>query len=374
MQDYLGIITKAELNALRVAGYSGRIHPVSMLAFSRQEIEQRRLTAINTETAARDIMEKDPEWLTALHPRLIDTDDFTNSSSALGELRAYGALLETWMTVAPKPRISGSERSPEFQIDNGDGEVIVEVHSRQLDTKQIDQMGTSAAELRARHAESVEAAEEIGNPQTVATFQEVEVFPTGEPRPEKAGDSVLTNTISRIAAIKEDEGQVDPGKPFILWLDLQDPMVWGGGIAEDLFSPVYSQGVDGYVGSGPFWFALYGRKGDPLLESRGFDYRSTPLAHDGRFFQIMRKGHGGPTLVSAVVYSLPHAIVAMEHPSPAKPLPMRVRIELLKLPRFRLDLSILEWKPGLVSAYIEHQRQAFDSASEALQAFDPGGS
>ena len=141
-----------------------------------------------------------------------------------------------------------------------------------------------------------------------------EVFPTGAPDPSKKGDSVATNTISRIAAIKQNEKQVDRDKPFVLWLDLQDPGVWGFPIAEELFSTLFTEAREGIAGCGPFWYALYGHKGDLLLESKGYRYASSPLLHDGRFFQTM-KSHGGPSRVSAVVFSMPRSVVMMENPN-----------------------------------------------------------
>ena len=110
------------------------------------------------------------------------------------------------------------------------------------------------------------------------------------------------------------------------------------------------------------WFALYGRKGDPMVEMRGLDYRSTPMLHDGRFYQTM-KDHGGPTLVSAVVFSMPRATVLMENPAPAKPLPPQFRGALLRTPHFRLDLSICEWEQGIVQATVASQRRTHASPS-----------
>ena len=277
------------------------------------------------------------------------------------------------MTVRPSPKIPGSNVSPEFEIDNEDGAVIVEVHSRQLGEEQADSLDTASKELKTRHSQKVK--DEENKPRSTrnsVTLSVTEVFPTGAPKIGKKGDSVLTNTISKIAAIKQNEKQVDKTKPFILWLDLQDSGVWALPLAEQLFSPLYSELRDGHISSGPFWFALYGRKTDPLVQSRGFDYRSIPMAHDGRFYQTM-PSHGGPTRVSAVVFSLPQATIIMENPNAAKPLPKNVRAALLKLPRFRLDLSVFEWEPGLVSRYLEFQRSNILAAEAALKAFNSFG-
>jgi len=365
---YLGIITETEIQTLRSPAKNGARHPVATLALS----EPRHQVAINTEQAARQIAQKDQPWLSALKPRLIDRSDFTNASSALGEVRAYGALLETGMKVKPKPQVPGKKVVPEFDVNAGDGAVIIEVHSRQLDSAQAQAMSEHQKRHRAEHRIAVEEAKTAGK-EGVITSAAIGVIPLGAPNPNKKGDSVLTNAISRICSIKEDEKQIDPAKPFVLWLDLQDPLVWGPSIAEQQLAPLYTESKDGAVGTGALWFALYGRKDDPMIETEGFTYRVRKMLHDGRFFQIM-KAHGGPTRVSAVVYSVPRATVLMENPlensSAALPLPPHFRAELLKTPFFCLDRSICEWKPGLVKAHINMERATVEAAAKALLAFN----
>jgi hypothetical protein len=58
-----------------------------------------------TETAAKAILRASKTWLIALKKRLLDIADFSNPSSALGEIRCYGALLETGMAVNAKPTL-----------------------------------------------------------------------------------------------------------------------------------------------------------------------------------------------------------------------------------------------------------------------------
>src|ERR1700683_5260008 len=117
--DYLGIITEGEIQILRNAPKDGARHPVAALALGQPD-----QVASNTERAARQIAQKDQRWLSALKPRLIDQSDFTNASSALGEVRAYGALLETWMKVKPQPQVPGKKVVPEFEVNAGDGAVM----------------------------------------------------------------------------------------------------------------------------------------------------------------------------------------------------------------------------------------------------------
>jgi hypothetical protein len=362
--DYLGVLTPQEIEVLRNSPPSGIVHPVVSLALA----EPKHQVAVNTEMAARLVRAADETWLRNLRHRLLATDDYSHASSALGEIRAYGALIETWMSVKPGPSVSGSKASPEFEVNAEDGAVIVEVHSRQLDNAQVAAIIEHHANLKKAHAEAVEKARKNGQKGNVVTLRTHSVFPTGAPVPHKPGDSVLTNTISRIARIKENETQVDPAKPFVLWLDLQDLTVWGTPICDELFRPLYTESKEGFVGSGPFWFALYGRKGSPLIKSCGYDYRSMPMAHEGRFYQTM-KSHGGATRVSAVVYALPRATILMENPKPVHPLPSRFRASMLKAPFFRLDLSLIEWEPGLVAESVELQYKTILATDQALTTF-----
>lgn len=97
-----------------------------------------------------------------------------------------------------------------------------------------------------------------------------------------------------------------------------------------------------------------------------------PMAHEGRFFQTM-KSHGGATRVSAVVYALPRATILMENPNAVHPLPPRFRASMLKAPFFRLDLSLIEWEPGLVAQSVQLQYRTILATEKALKAFDALG-
>jgi len=164
--------------------------------------------------------------------------------------------------------------------------------------------------------------------------------------------------------MKKDDKQIDPAKPFILWLDLQDPTVWAYlSISGGQLVPLYTESRDGTVGAGGLWYALYGKKNDPMMQMQGLDYRSVPMLHDGRF--ALSAG------ISAVIYSLPKATVLFENPKPARPLPAGCRVSLLKAPFFRLDLSICEWSQNLVQSTVDHQKRAVAAAALALAASNP---
>jgi hypothetical protein len=358
MEDSLEIFKEEEIHGLPSR------HPLRTVALSLKPNQ----VCTNTQLAVRMIASRNPGWLEGQKHRLLDITDWTNASSALGEVRAYGSLLETWMNVAPGPTLVGSNVSPEFEVDGGDGTVIVEVHTRQLNGQEARKFAEHLRALESAHAERHRQSITEGRKGPVITSRVVETFPFGAPDPTKPGDSVQANAISKIASIKPNEHQSDPSKPFVLWLDLQDETVWPIPLDETHFSPLYSGARDGGVGAGTFWFALYGKRGDPLPETLGHSYRSKPMGHDGRFQQTK---NGQRNLTSAVVFSLPRATVLMEHPDAIRPLPPSFRAAMLKAPFFRADLSLLEWKKGVVSGLVTAQRSSLLAAVEALSEFDP---
>jgi hypothetical protein len=357
--DYLGVISPRALEQLQKSLKLGTYHPLLALSFS----DPPHQVATNTGMAARHVIQTNETWLRSLKPRLLHTSDTANASSALGEIRAYGSLLETGMTVRPTPIVPGKKVRPEFEVNAGDGPVTVEVHTRQLDANQAKSLEAHHTKLQQTHKANVAKATAAGNRMAITTGA-IGVTPFGAPDHSKPGDSVLTNTISRICGIKKDDRQIDPAKPFVLWLDLQDPTVWGYlSISSGQLVPMYTESKDGAAGSGGLWYALYGKKNDPMMQMQGLDYRSVPMLHDGRF--ALSAG------ISAVIYSLPKATVLFENPKPARPLPVRCRVSLLKAPFFRLDLSICEWSSGLVRSTVDLQKTMAAAAVSTLVGSNP---
>ena len=220
--DYLGVVSPQEIEQLQKSLKPGARHALLALALD----DSQHQVGANTETAARAIFPNNEVWLRALKPRLLDNTDTANASNALGEIRAYGSLLETTMSVNPAPAVPSKKVQPEFEVNAGDGPAIVEVHSRQLDPTQAKALQQFHLDQRQKHQEAVAKDNATGKRQTITTGA-IGIIPFGAPNPEKPGDSVLTNVISRVCGIKNSDKQVDSAKPFILWLDLQDPLVWG---------------------------------------------------------------------------------------------------------------------------------------------------
>ena len=117
-----------EIKAIEELLVKDRRHPVKQLLQPRDRETQ---VLANTNLALKRIMTLDKSWLESIRQRLTDTNTFSASSSALGEIRAYGYLLDTLLDVRPIPETNDS--TPDFRVIYDNEEVIVEVHSKQYD-------------------------------------------------------------------------------------------------------------------------------------------------------------------------------------------------------------------------------------------------
>lgn len=315
---------------------------------------------INTETAAKTLWQVNPDWIRKARKHL-GGSDIANAAAALGELRAYSGLIEAFGqdAVAPGAPLQAGGPSPEFKVCFGSSDVIVEVHSKQMDGGQQRDLATFADAV----GDELKKASSSGSTPGIV-MGSTTVAPMGQPNPNKAGDTVQTNAISRIAQIKDKEHQVDASLPFVLWLDLQDSNTWPFSTFDENTLPLMS-GHRGSLESGAFWHAFYGRKGKPIISFDGFQCSSVPLGHEGRFFNPKMK-HGGPSKVSAAVLSFPRSTVVFEHPQATVPLPSEFRIRLLHLPHFSIERSYLEFSPGSVRNAIDNAQATIDSLSRLL--------
>jgi hypothetical protein len=175
--------------------------------------------------------------------------------------------------------------------------------------------------------------------------------PFGSPNPDKEGDSVLTNVIQRVAAIKEREHQANELYPFVVWADLQSVETMRFDYKDHLL-PMMSW--NGALESGGYWHALYGRKGDVVAEMSSGHTRTNRMQHEGRYNQTMK--HGGPTRISGFIFSSPEATSMLEHPAAPNPIDPAFRRLSVDLPRFDIALSLMNWSDGLVERTVALQR------------------
>lgn len=338
------IVTSPEVETLRALyTQSTGAHPLVSAALHPGLSQQPSQIAVNTFRALRHVLRKFPDWARNLRPRLLDAKDWTNAESALAEIRACGALVEANFSIELGGKNAASGAKPEFHVSMDGVETIIEVWTRNLSNE--ERGSTASQQVKSSKTEEIKGG--------TITTSTAAIAPFGTPDPKKKGDSLLTNVISRIAAIKEREHQATDRRPFVLWIDLQSE----GAVRFDYshhLQPLMTW--NGEVESGGYWHALYGRKGDTLLESGGGRTRTNVMQHEGRYYQLMRK-HGGPTRISGCIFSSPKTTVMMENPAAGFPVTASFRKELIQLPWFDIGLSLVNWSEGLVERTVQLQRE-----------------
>jgi hypothetical protein len=336
------LLSETEIQTLRALyNRHRRIHPLVSVALHPGAGQNPGQISTNTSQALRYVLNNFPTWARNLRRRLLDEKDWTNAESALAEIRACGALLEAGFPVQLGGKNAETGARAEFHICIEGVETIVEVWTRNLSKNDLKTMeDQQAASSSTRHAPGATIKTSIAS-----------VAPFGHPDPNKEGDSILTNIIQRVAGIKEREHQAHDHHSFVLWVDLQSTEAMRFDYSAHL-QPVFNW--NGALNSGGYWHALYGHKGDVLLEMPE-GRRTTIMRHDGRYYKAMK--HGAPTRISAFVFSSPETTAIMENPVGPFPLTTAFRCHLLNLPWFNIGLSLANWSDGLVARTIQTQRE-----------------
>lgn len=295
------------------------------------------------------------EWLNMCKKPLLDFEDTSSASSVLAEIRAYGGLLGAGFTVRPIPRTMAP--TPDYRVDAGDGEVIVEVfskHQNKEEDKLLDVVHSQTAPLPPGVERNTRI---IGDKKMVSTV--VCITPGGKPDPSKPGDSVQANVISRLCGVKTQERQIPADKPAILVLDLAH--FGGAHMSEFVTGEDACPIISGHYGivSGPIWYAFYGWKGAPIFEMR----RKVQMGHDGRFRLLGDK----ESRLSGVLVTVAKSSLFLENPWARNPLPPKARTALCRYPWMDLTRSIFNWNGWEALEQIRLHR----SQIEALDAAQP---
>ncbi len=311
---------------------SGIRHPTWFPIFYE---EQKPVEILSNGAVANIDRDGGAGWLKSLRPRLLQYDNPEEASACLAELRAYGGLLEAGFSVKPIHR--SSKATPDFEIDAGDGRVIVEVFTKHEDG---DQLTTRRAIAAGETPLGVERSVIEGKHVTVHTTISVGQ-PGGAPNPEKPNDSVQANVISRVCAAKGNETQLPDDAPSLLWIDFRSFGSWPEVFDIRQTSPIMS-GHRGLT-SGALWYALYGWKGAPIFEEDFFPLdRVVPMGHDGRF----RLAGNKKTKLSGAILALSEGVAFLENPWAKNRLFDKARRMIERLPWFDLSASICDWHPG----------------------------
>ncbi len=351
------IITVDQIKHLRALRKPHGAHPLVGVAIHPGDGQTPKQRTLNTATALKHVLRENPDWVQRLMPRLLDEGSWSEADSALGELRAHGGLIEAGFTVTPGTKDASGQHGntePEFFVSFEGQEVVVEVWTRTGDKD-------DPARIAQEHEASLRV-QELSNGMTLSSSAAHHV-PFGMPKAGKAGDSVLTNVISRVAAVKQQEHQARTGKPFIVWLDLQGETLDFDNSSQ--LDPLSS--FNGELYSGGYWYGFYGRKGDTLFEGDRFRrVGSSYMLHEGRFHATSKDGQ--PTKAAAFVLSSPEATAVFEHPDAENPLSAGVRKAMIDLPWFSIEQSMLNWTPGLVASTAAAHRAWVGSIADALKA------
>jgi len=162
----------------------------------------------------------------------------------------------------------------------------------------------------------------------------IETAPFGLPA--RPIDNVQGEAVSRIAQAKGDESQLEGHDAYVLWMDFQDPLLWG--LVPDLgqVRPFYT--FRGAATSGAFWSAFYGRTGMPVFDSLSFesgDHSIYRMEFEGRFAR--------PSALDLAVFALISGTVVYQNPNRSTDLPGDFFRKLHLLPGIKPELCWLDW-------------------------------
>ena len=319
-----------EIKKIENTTIKDRWHPVKRLLDSRARSGRDERVIFNTDIALRHILEHHEKWLMSLKPRLLYVDDYSTPSGALGEIRAFGYLLRTGVSVNPVGK-AGSD----FLLSEGEEKAFVEVHSRQSNSDEAKALENFYNKLRKKDSH--------GKANQGSYFLEHRTVPLGRPKIRKTKDgetrreTITENAISKLASIKATEHQMSPDETSILWLDFQDE-IWDGLDTRDRVLPLRTTTPNNAFQSGELWYAFYGWKDAPIYEEFRLDMLLGPvvnMGHDGRFRQ--------DTKLDAVIISFSGDTIILENPYSKKPIKPWLWKRLVLLHRFNFEMSYTNW-------------------------------
>lgn len=103
-ENWLDLFTEEEQKKIFSFDELDRLHPLKRILFPRDaHYGNDSQVAMNTFNAFKFVNSSDKQWLSSLKSRMMEIKDYSTSSAALGELRAYGFLLEAGVKVKPVP-------------------------------------------------------------------------------------------------------------------------------------------------------------------------------------------------------------------------------------------------------------------------------
>lgn len=321
MDELKLIFNDSEIEYITNTTLKDRCHPVKRLLYPRDGAERDSQVVKNTERALRHLKQAHSQWLMNLKPRLLNIDDYSTSSGALGEIRAFGYLLEAGFSVKPISR-----NGADFWVEYDQEKVLVEVHSKQFHHKESESLENFYNNLKGENTKIYQNQEWV--------VAEHITDPCGRP---KKNENVTENVISKLSAIKQREHQMSGDYTSILWLDFQDK-IWDLLDSVDRVLPIRTWNSAFY--SGELWYAFYGWKDAPIFEEFRFNLpyvldRQVKMRHEGRFRTS--------TKLDAVIISFARNTIILENPCTRKAIKPSLWKKLFFLPWFNFEYSYTNW-------------------------------
>ena len=316
------LLDDAEIECITNTTVKDRCHPVKRLLYPRNEVERDSQVIENTERALRHLKQHHTQWLMNLKPRLLNIDDYSTSSGALGEIRAFGSILQAGISVKPISR-----NGADFLVEDNQEKVLIEVHSKQWYQPQSEALEKFNKDFRNEITKS--------DRKPGLVIREHKIVPFGEPQ---EGENVTENVISKLCAIKKSEHQMSTDYTSIIWLDFQDEL-WELLDTVDRVLPVRTLNKAFY--SGEFWYAFYGWEDAPIFQDFSLDMPNDvekKMRHPGRFRNSTK-----PTKLDAVIISFPRNTVILENPFSKKAIKPSLWKKLTFLPWFNFEYSYTNW-------------------------------
>lgn len=265
--------------------------------------------ANETNRSANLIRKYDENWIKSASKRILKEKDYRNVSAALGEVRAYGVLLDIWSQY-----VCSVKSGADFKITFPNFTVRVEVNTPQHKDKDL------SCEFLEEYTHEYSDGKKI---KINSSYN----CPFGFP--EHSGDNVQGEAVSKLAQIKYVEHQFEETDVNVLWLDFQDPNLWHFNLRDQLI-PLLSHNCT--LTSGALWSAYYGEKGLPVYSSSPTIYH---MQFHGRFYS--------KTLIDFVVLNMVDVLAVYENPNKDKPIPDDFYRSLHDMKKFRLELSWIDW-------------------------------
>ncbi len=193
-----------------------------------------------------------------------------NFSGLLGEMMALGEIILAFDEFKLEMKKSGSD----FNLNNNNANISIEVNTPQK--TRSPKKTTAHNHGVTRHVSSKgEIKMEL---KTVA--------PCGYPT--KPDYNIAYEAVQKFSQIKQEKPKQFSGKNIsILWLDLNDPIDFGGFNMAEQCRPILA--FRGSITSGAIWNAFYSKKGDRIYNSYtgAYDLGSEicPMEFNGRFYR-----------------------------------------------------------------------------------------